>query len=146
MTDEELLQIIAEYERASLGSETASGASIGSLSPTTTSTLTTLEIDRYDALNTYFARPFGNETENSSSVVIPELRDTVEWIKPQLMRIFLAARAPCVFDPEGAEDVKQAQQETEAVNHVFMRMNDGAMVIHDYITDALLLRNGYIRT
>lgn len=146
MTEEELLQLIGEYERGSLGSETASGPTVGSLSPTTTATLTTLEIDRYDALNTYFARPFGNEVENASSVVIPELRDTVEWIKPQLMRIFLAARAPCVFDPEGAEDVKQAQQETEAVNHVFMRMNDGAMVIHDYLTDALLLRNGYIRT
>ena len=146
MTEEELLQIIAEYERASLGSETASGASVGSLSPTTTATLTTLEIDRYDALNTYFARPFGNETENASAVVIPELRDTVEWIKPQLMRIFLSPRAPCVFDPEGPNDVAQAQQETEAVNHVFMRLNDGPMVIHDYLTDALLLRNGYIRT
>jgi len=145
MTDEELLQLIGEYERGSLGSEAASGATIGSLSPTTTSTLTTLEIDRYDALNTYFARPFGNETENSSSVVIPELRDTVEWIKPQLMRIFLSPRAPCVFDPEGPDDVAQAQQETEAVNHVFMRLNDGPMIIHDYVTDALLLRNGYIR-
>lgn len=146
MTETELLQIIGEYERSSIGSETASGATIGSLSPTTTAALTTAEIDRYDALNFYFGRPFGNETENSSSVVIPELRDTVEWIKPQLMRIFLGSRSPCVFDPEGANDVQQAQQETEAVNHVFMRLNDGPMVIHDYITDALLLRNGYIRT
>lgn len=146
MTDEELLQLIGEYERNSIGSETASGATVGNLSPATTATLNTAEIDRYDALNFYFGRPFGNETAASSQVVIPELRDTVEWMMPQLLRIFLSPRAPCVFDPEGPDDVNQAQQETEAVNHVFMRQNDGPMVIHDYVKDALLLRNGYIRT
>lgn len=146
MTDEELLNLIAEYERTSLGSETASGATIGTFATNVTPDMTTLEVERYDALNDYFGRPFGNEVPNRSSVVVPELRDTTEWIMPQLMRIFLSPRAICVFDPEGAQDVQQAQQETEAVNHVFMRLNDGPFVIHDYIKDALLLRNGYIRT
>ena len=146
MTDEDLLDIIFRYEKNSLGSEVAAGASIGSVTGDTDKTMTSLEIDRYNALNTYFARPLGNETETSSTVVWPELRDTVEWIMPQLMRIFMAAQSPCVFDPEGPDDVRQAQIETAAVNHVFMRMNDGFMVVHDYCKDSMLLRNGYVST
>src|SRR6185312_7353881 len=99
----------------------------------------------FNALNFYYARPLGNEVEGSSTVVLPELRDTVEWIMPQLMRIFAAARTPCIFDPESEDDVDQAELETEAVRHVFMVENDGFFVIHDYCKDALLLRNGYIK-
>lgn len=145
MTDDELLQLIAVQEKASLGSSESPGATVGSTYYSSTSTMTTLEIDRFNALNFYFARPLGNEIENSSSVVLPELRDTVEWIMPQLMRIFAAAHTPCVFDPEGAEDVEQAALETEAVRHVFMSQNEGFFVLHDLCKDALLLRNGYVK-
>lgn len=145
MTDEELLHLIAVQEKASLGSSEAPGATIGSTYYSSTQTMTTLEIDRFNALNFYFARPLGNEIENSSSVVLPELRDTVEWIMPQLMRIFAAAHTPCVFDPEGEDDVEQAALETEAVRHVFMSQNEGFFVLHDLCKDALLLRNGYVK-
>lgn len=145
MTDEELLNLIATHEKASLGSSVAAGATVGSTYYSSTQTMTTLEIDRYNALNFYFARPFGNEVENSSAVVLPELRDTVEWIMPQLMRIFAAAHTPCVFDPEGEDDVEQAALETEAVRHVFMAQNDGFFILHDLCKDALLLRNGYAK-
>ncbi len=146
MTDEELLALIASNERSALGSSVAAGSAVGTTFYNSAQATTTLEIDRYNALNTYFARPLGNEVENQSSVVLPELRDTVEWIKPQLMRVFVASGTPCVFDPECEEDVEQAQVETEGVNHVFMKLNDGLFIIHDFITDALLLRNGYTKT
>ncbi len=145
MTDDELLELIARQEKAALGSPLAAGATVGDVSTNSQGAVTTLQIDRFNALNTYFGRPLGNEVEGSSRVVLPELRDTVEWIKPQLMRIFAAAKTPCVFDPEGEKDVDQAQVETETVNHVFMVQNDGFWVIYDLITDALLLRNGYTK-
>jgi hypothetical protein len=107
--------------------------------------MTTLEIDRYNALNAYFARPLGNEVEDRSQIVMPELRDTIEWIMPQLMRMFAAGK-PCQFDPENPEDDTQAEIETEVVNHVFMKQNPGFFVLHDFFKDALLLRNGYINT
>lgn len=145
MTEADLLALIANYEKSSLGSEVAAGATVGSTYYSSTQTMTTLEIDRYNALNFYYGRPLGNEVENSSSVVLPELRDTVEWIMPQLMRIFAAAHTPCVFEPEGENDVEQAQLETEAVRHVFMMQNDGFFILHDICKDALLLRNGYAK-
>ncbi len=145
MTEDELLELIARHEKAALGSPLAAGATVGDVTTGAQGAVTTLQIDRFNALNTYFGRPLGNEIADSSKVVLPEMRDTVEWIKPQLMRIFAAAKTPCVFDPEGERDVDQAQVETEAVNHVFMVQNEGFWIIYDFITDALLLRNGYTK-
>jgi hypothetical protein len=143
MTDGELLSLIAAYERASLGSSVAAGATISTTVYPSQQQMTTLEIDHYNAINMYFGRPLGNEVENRSQVVLPELRDTIEWIMPQLMRMFVGSKEICRFEPETAEDEQQAEMETAVVNHVFMKENNGFFVLHDFFKDALLLRNGY---
>ncbi|MEB2554056.1 portal protein [Burkholderia cenocepacia] len=145
MTDEELLALIGQYEKSALGSSVSVGPSVGGSIKPGDQAMTTLEIDRYNALNAYFARPLGNEVEDRSQIVLPELRDTVEWIMPQLMRMFAAGK-PCQFDPENPDDDDQAEIETEVVNHVFMKQNPGFFILHDFFKDALLLRNGYINT
>lgn len=143
MRDEDLLALVRQYELASLGSQVAAGATISTTVFPSNQAMTTLEIDRYNALNAYFARPLGNEIENRSQVVLPELRDTIEWIMPQLMRMFVGSKTVCRFDPENEQDETQAEMETMTVNHVFMQQNDGVMVLHDFFKDALLMRNGY---
>lgn len=143
MTEEALLSLIAMYERASLGSQVAAGATISTTVYPSNAVMTTLEIDRYNALNAFFARPLGNEVENRSQVVMPVVRDTMSWIMPQLMRIFAAAKSICRFDPVGPGDEDQAQMETEVVNHIFMVENDGFVIIYDFFWDALMMRNGY---
>lgn len=144
MTDEKLLQVIAIYETSALGSSVATGATVGtSIIPANTN-MTNLEIDRWNAINMYHARPMGNEIENRSQVVLPELRDTVEWIMPQLMRIFAGSKNICRFDPENQNDTDQSALETAYLNHVFMRENNGFFILHDFFKDALLLRNGYV--
>ncbi|MEM5294235.1 hypothetical protein VSR82_07815 [Burkholderia sp. JPY481] len=144
MSDDELLALIGQYERASLGSSTAVGPSVGGNIKPAGQTMTTLEIDRYNALNAYFGRPLGNEVEDRSQIVLPELRDTIEWIMPTLMRMFVGSGKPVVFDPETPGDEDQAESETEVVNWVFMKQNDGFFILHDMFKDALLLRNGYV--
>jgi hypothetical protein len=146
MTDEELLTLVGQYERAALGSATSAGTIVQGTQYPNGEQMTSLEVDRFNALNMYAARPMGNEVENRSQVVIPELRDTVEWIMPQMMRIFVGSKQTCRFDPRGPDDIEQAQTETDAVNHVFMKQNNGFFVLHDFIKDALLLRNGYSKT
>jgi hypothetical protein len=145
MTESDLLTLIKAYELASLGSSVAAGATISSTVGPGSQALTTLEIDRFNALNTYYARPIGNEVENRSQIVLPELRDTVEWIMPQLMRMFAAAKTICRFDAISATDMDQAELETQVVNHIFMKENNGFFILHDYFKDALLLRNGYAK-
>ncbi len=143
MPDDELLSLIRQYELASLGSQVAAGATISTTVYPSNQAMTTLEIDRYNALNAYFARPLGNEIENRSQVVLPELRDTIEWIMPQLMRMFVAAKTVCRFEPENENDEQQAELETAVVNHIFMQENNGFFVLHDFFKDAMLMRNGY---
>jgi hypothetical protein len=145
MSDEDLLSLIRQYELASLGSQVAAGATVSTTVSTSNQMMTTLEVDRFNALNAYFARPLGNEVENRSQVVLPELRDTIEWIMPQLMRIFMGTNSPCRFDPEGAQDEEAAKIETATVNHIFMHENNGFFVLHDFFKDAMLMRNGYVK-
>lgn len=143
MTEEALLSIIRAYELAAMGSSVTAGATVGGITNSGSSTQTTLEIDQQQALDFYFARPLGNEIENRSQVVLPEVADTVDWIMPQLMRMFAASKSICRFEPEGPQDVDQAEIETQAVNHIFMKGNNGFFILHDYFKDALIMRNGY---
>lgn len=143
MTEGELLNLIASYERASLGSSVAAGATISTTVYPSQQQMTTLEIDRFNALNMYMGRPLGNEVENRSQVVLPELRDTIEWIMPQLMRMFVGSKEICRFEADSAADEEQAEMETALVNHVFMKENNGFFVLHDFFKDALMMRNGY---
>lgn len=146
MTDAELLALVGMYEKAALGSSVSVGPSVGGSIKPAGQQMTTLEIDRYNALNAYFARPLGNEIDDRSQIVMPELRDTVEWIMPTLMRMFVGSGKPVQFDPEAPGDEDQAENETEVVNYVFMKQNPGFFILHDFFKDALLLRNGYINS
>lgn len=144
MSEPELLELVRQYEMASLGSSVAAGATIATTLYPSNAPLTTLELDRYNALNGFLARPFGNEIENRSQIVMPVLRDTVAWMMPQLMRMFVGSKTICRFDAENPQDEQQAETETMVVNHVFMRDNDGFTILHDFFWDALLMRNGYV--
>src|SRR6185312_12735699 len=144
MSDEELLALLRQYELAAMGSSVSAGATVATTVFPNTSTLPTLEVDRYNALNAYLARPLGNEIPNRSQVVMPVLRDTVEWMMPQLMRMFDGSKYICRFEAETEGDEQQAELETAVVNAVFMRENDGFRILHDFFHDALLLRNGYV--
>lgn len=103
-----------------------------------------LDDDRRDALDRYFGRPYGDEIEGRSGVVMRDVADTVEWIKPSLMRIFCSGDDVVSFDPVGPEDVAQAEQETDYVNHVVMGRNSGFVIFHDWFHDALLQKTGYV--
>lgn len=145
MTETELLAIIAGHEKSSMGNSSAAGLGISATTTLAGGNMTTLELDNYNALNYYYARPLGNEMPDRSQMVSPEIRDTIEWIKPQLMRMFAGTNTIVRFEADGPDDEDLADQQTEACNYIFMRQNNGTMVIHDYIMDALLLRNGYTK-
>lgn len=143
MSEPELLGLIKRYEDGALGSQVAAGATISTTVNPSNQALTTLQIDRYNALNAYMARPLGNEIENRSQIVMPTVRDTMGWIMPQLMRVFAGSKSVCRFDPENEQDEDQTETETEVVNQTFMTQNNGLMILHDFCWDALLMRNGY---
>ncbi len=106
---------------------------------------TTIGPERAKALDYYLGRAVGDLArpgEGRSGVVARELADTVEWIMPSLMRIFASGDAVVVFEPQGVEDVKAAQQATEYVNWIFTRDNPGFLILYTLFKDALLQKNG----
>ena len=100
---------------------------------------------RETAMEYYYGLPFGNEVEGRSQFVDTTVADTIEWIKPSLMRIFASGDEMVVFEPHGPEDVKSAQQATDYVNYVFMRDNPGWDILYTWFTDALLQKNGIVK-
>jgi hypothetical protein len=105
----------------------------------------TISSDRAKAMRYYLAEPFGNEVEGRSQVVTSDVSDTVEWMIPQLIKIFTSSDQALVFDPVGPEDVEAAQQETDYLNHVFYKDNPGFMILYNWFKDALMLKNGIVK-
>lgn len=103
-----------------------------------------LNEDRAEALDRYLGKPYGNEQEGRSSVIMRDVADTIEWIKPSLMKVFASGDEVVKFEPVGPEDEEQAQQETDYCNHVLMQKNNGFLVLHDWFHDALLQKTGYV--
>ena len=104
-----------------------------------------LSNQRSKAMEYYLGEPYGNEMEGQSTVRTREVMDTIEWIKPELMKIFASGQETVRFEPEGPNDVEAAQQATDYVNYIFDRKNQGFKVLYQWITDGLLQKNGIVK-
>lgn len=102
--------------------------------------------ERVDSLNAYLGKPYGNEVDGRSQVVSRDVADTIEWIKPSLMRIFASGDEIVSFDPKGEEDVEAAQQESDYVNYILTQKNPWFRVAYVWFTDALMQKNAYVKT
>lgn len=124
--DEQLLAAIREREGSAFGNEA---------DPAST--------DRATAIDYYLGQPFGNEIEGRSQVVSRDVADTIEWIKPALIRIFTGGDRVVRFDPQGEEDVEASEQESDYVDYIVQRKNNWFQIAYEWFTDALLTRNAY---
>lgn len=97
--------------------------------------------DREVAMREFHRMPYGTEQEGWSQIVASDVRDTVEWILPSLLKTFTATDKAVEFEPTKAEDVDGAEQATDACNYVFFKQNSGFMVLYNAIKDALIIRN-----
>jgi hypothetical protein len=105
----------------------------------------TITSQREKAMEYYYGLPLGNEVDGRSQYVDSSVMDTIEWIKPSLMRVFASSDEMVVFNPVGPEDVEAAEQATDYVNYIFNKDNSGWEVLYTWFTDALLQKNGIIK-
>lgn len=108
-------------------------------------THTEISAQRSKAMEYYLGEKYGNEVEGRSQVVTSEVSNAIEWIKPQLLKIFTSTNKIVEFEPEGPEDVAAAKQETAYINHAFFKDNDGFQTLYTWFNDALLQKNGIIK-
>ena len=110
ISDQELKAIVNSEIRSAMGELTGELAS-----------------ERAQAMDYYYGEASGKLRQpnvDRSAVVLTTLRDTVEWMMPQLMRMFARADKVVEFAAVGAEDEEAATQETQAINHIFWRQNE----------------------
>ena len=105
----------------------------------------TISHQREMAMKYYYGLPFGNEVDGRSQFVDTTVQDTIEWIKPSLMRVFASGDEMVKFNPHGPEDVDMAEQATDYVNYVFTKDNPGWEIMYSWFTDALLSKNGIVK-
>lgn len=104
-----------------------------------------LSAQREKEMKYYLAEPFGNEVEERSQVVDTSVSDSIEWILPDLIRIFASTDKAVEFEAQSVEDEKGAKQSTATCNYVFWRQNPGFLILYTWFKDALIQKNGAVK-
>ena len=100
---------------------------------------------RTKAINYYNRYEYGNEIDGRSKIVTGEVAEVVDGALPQLMRIFTGSDELGRFEPRMPGDEEFAKQATELTNYVFFSDNDGVIILHNWMKDALLQKNGIVK-
>ena len=104
---------------------------------------------RQVALDYYFGEQLVGDDDipdGRSKVISTDVSDTVEWILPSLLKIFLSGDEVVRFDPKSPEDIPQAEQETAYINHIATAKNESFSTFHSWFKDALIQKVGYVKT
>jgi hypothetical protein len=100
---------------------------------------------RAKATQYYNGDKFGNETPGRSQVVLTEVRDAIDSVMPEYLRLFFGPDHAVEFEPVGAEDVEHAKQATDAIRYVFERDNPGFMIAYSTLKDGLMRQIGAVK-
>lgn len=103
--------------------------------------LTTSRKQSYDY---YFQRPRGDELPGRSSIVTGDLSSMVEGNLAQMVEPLANKRVAefCAYD---AQDDEQAQLESDCVQEMMFKRQNGWLEFTSSIKDALLVRNGLVK-
>jgi hypothetical protein len=101
---------------------------------------------RVQSLGAYRGENLRPAPEGRSQVVDRTTWEVVESVKPQILKLFLSGDEVVRFDPTGPEDIKPAELESAAVNHVVTQQNPAFNTFSGWLHDGLLHRNGYVLT
>lgn len=94
----------------------------------------------------FLAKPFGNEEEGRSKVVMSTVRDTVLALMPDMMRVFFGSERAVEYENVGGEDAAQAEQATDYTRHIISKDNKGYRVIWDAVMDAFVSLTGIVKS
>lgn len=132
LTDSELERVVCDALTTSLG---APDSDVGQA--------------RLRNLEYYNAEPVGElappEIEDRSDFVATDVADTIEWMLPQLMRMFVSSDDAVEFQPRRPDQEQVAKLATGYVNHLFYTRNPGVEIVYDWFKDALLQKVGFVK-
>jgi len=83
--------------------------------------------------------------EGESSIITREVFENVERELGQQLKVFASGERFVQFDAVSDEDEEQAEQETDYVNYIYDKENNGFKITHDWIKSALIEKNAYVK-
>lgn len=111
-----------------------------------------LQADRVEASDRYRGKPYGNEEDGRSKIVLTTVRDTIRATLPSLLRVFLAVENPVEFTATAADNeqlgelhAELARQATSYAHWSLFVANAGWLILHDALLNALTRKVGWIR-
>jgi hypothetical protein len=91
----------------------------------------------------------GTEPDQNSALqsqyVSTDVRDSVLFMLPQIMRVFFGTNKVVEFVPKNVEDIPLAEQQTAYINHVIQEKNPGFKILYDVFKDALIRKTGFVK-
>lgn len=96
-----------------------------------------------ESLNRYFGKPYGDEVDGRSKLTTREIYETVAWTVPDILDIFAAGGRICDLESDDPESESQCDERADYLNYVFFKDNQGVLILHDFIFDALMHPRGY---
>ena len=90
----------------------------------------------------------GNQPEGNSmqsEFVSTDVRESVLFMLPSIMRTFFGTKKIVEFVPKGPEDIDVAKQQTDYINYIIQQKNPGFQVLYDVFKDALVRKTGFVK-
>jgi hypothetical protein len=121
----ELLEILKREERASVGYESDS-----------------IYNDQINAFKRYIGENYGDEQPGRSSVHDRTVFETIEWLRPDLERVFVAGGSAATIEPWAPDTSEEAEDASDYLNHLFTEEMDGGKIVDTLAFDGLLQKRG----
>ena len=104
------------------------------------------------ALNTrllkdYLQEPYGDEVEDQSQVISPDVQDVVESDMPSLARVFLGSKQPIMFEAttSNPQEEQEIEEKNKYVHHLVMEQPSSYNVLFAWMKEASILKSSAIK-
>tara|TARA_B100001093_G_C26860249_1_gene1029760 strand:+ start:14847 stop:16973 length:2127 start_codon:yes stop_codon:yes gene_type:complete len=101
--------------------------------------------ERAESTDYYLGNEPDNTSELQSQYISTDVRDSVLFLLPSIMRTFFGSKKVVEFMPQNQEDIPLAEQQTDYINHIITQKNNGFKVIYDVFKDALIRKSGFVK-
>lgn len=101
--------------------------------------------ERAESTEYYLGEQPAGTSSMQSEFVSTDVRDSVLFMLPSIMRTFFGTKKIVEFVPHGAEDIQVAEQQTNYINYIIQEKNKGFQVLYDAFKDALVRKTGFVK-
>ena len=101
--------------------------------------------DRAESTEYYLGTEPSSTSSVQSEFVSTDVRESVLFMLPSIMRTFFGTKKIVEFVPRGPEDIPLAEQQTDYINYIIQQKNPGFKVLYEVFKDALVRKTGFVK-